>query len=95
MSTYQRLSVLDEMFLHLEGQNTHMHVGAAILFDGPPPDFNEFLEMARVRLQKVPRFRQKLAKVPFGLGRPVWVDDTHFNLEYHIRHTALPPPGND
>jgi WS/DGAT/MGAT family acyltransferase len=95
MSTYQRLTVLDEMFLHLEGQNTHMHVGAAILFEGPPPDFTEFLESARTRLQKVPRFRQKLAKVPFGLGRPVWVDDTHFNLEYHIRHTALPPPGND
>jgi WS/DGAT/MGAT family acyltransferase len=95
MATYQRLSVLDEMFLHLEGQNTHMHVGAVITFDGPPPDFGDFLEMARVRLQKVPRFRQKLAKVPFGLGRPIWVDDTHFNLEYHIRHTALPPPGNE
>ncbi|MGH2806548.1 MAG: WS/DGAT/MGAT family O-acyltransferase [Actinomycetota bacterium] len=95
MATYQRLTVLDEMFLHLEGPNTHMHVGAVITFDGPPPDFGDFLEMARVRLQKVPRFRQKLAKVPFGLGRPVWVDDTHFNLEYHIRHTALPPPGNE
>jgi WS/DGAT/MGAT family acyltransferase len=43
----------------------------------------------------VPRFRQKLATVPLGLGRPVWVDDTHFNLEYHVRHTALPPPGDE
>ncbi|MDQ3940275.1 MAG: wax ester/triacylglycerol synthase family O-acyltransferase, partial [Actinomycetota bacterium] len=95
MARYKRLSVLDEMFLHLEGPNTHMHVGAAITFEGPPPDFEEFLESARTRLQKVPRFRQKLATVPLGLGRPVWVDDTHFNLEYHIRHTALPAPGND
>ena len=95
MGKYQRLTVLDEMFLHLENQTSHMHVGAVLKFDGPPPDFQEFLEMARVRLQKVPRFRQKLRTVPFGVGRPVWVDDTHFNLEYHIRHTALPPPGND
>ena len=95
MARYERLSVLDEMFLHLEGHNTHMHVGAVIKFEGPPPDFREFLDMARLRLQKVPRFRQKLKTVPFGLGRPVWVDDTHFNLEYHIRHTALPPPGDE
>ncbi len=95
MASYERLSVLDEMFLHLENQTSHMHVGAVIKFEGPPPDFQEFLDMARLRLQKVPRFRQKLRTVPFGLGRPVWVDDTHFNLEYHIRHTALPPPGND
>jgi len=95
MTKYERLSVLDEMFLHLENHTSHMHVGAAIIFEGPPPDFHEFLDSARIRLQKVPRFRQKLRTVPFGLGRPVWVDDTHFNLEYHIRHTALPAPGND
>ena len=95
MAKHERLSVLDEMFLHLENHSSHMHVGAAIIFDGPPPDFQEFLDSARLRLQKVPRFRQKLRTVPFGLGRPVWVDDMHFNLEYHIRHTALPSPGND
>ena len=95
MATHERLSVLDEMFLHLENHSSHMHVGAAIIFEGPPPDFQEFLDSARLRLQKVPRFRQKLRTVPFSLGRPVWVDDMHFNLEYHIRHTALPSPGND
>ena len=95
MARYERLTVLDEMFLHLENQSSHMHVGAAIIFEGPAPDFQEFLDSARLRLQKVPRFRQKLRTVPFGVGRPVWVDDTHFNLEYHIRHTALPAPGND
>jgi WS/DGAT/MGAT family acyltransferase len=95
MSKYKRLSVLDELFLHLEGPNTHMHVGGAIVFDGPPPDYQEFLESAAKRLQLVPRFRQKLLMVPFSLGRPVWVDDPHFNIEYHVRHTALPAPGDD
>jgi WS/DGAT/MGAT family acyltransferase len=95
MARYERLSVLDELFLHLEGPNTHMHVGGMAIFEGPPPDYDEVLEMIRARLQMVPRFRQKLATVPFGVGRPVWVDDAHFNLEYHVRHTALPHPGDD
>jgi diacylglycerol O-acyltransferase len=94
MSRYERLSVLDELFLHLEGPNTHMHVGAAVLFEGPPPSYEDLLDGVRRKLQLVPRFRQKLMTVPLGLGRPVWVDDTHFNLEYHVRHTALPPPGD-
>lgn len=93
MSSFERLSVLDEMFLHLEGPNTHMHVAGVAVFDGDPPDYEVVLDMIRGRLQMVPRFRQKLATVPLGLGRPVWVDDPHFNLEYHVRHTALPPPG--
>jgi diacylglycerol O-acyltransferase len=94
MGGYQRLSVLDELFLHLEGPNTHMHVGGAAIFEGPPPDYEDVIHMVNSRLQKVPRFRQKLATVPLGLGRPVWVDDTHFNLEYHVRHTAMPQPGD-
>ena len=95
MARYERLRLLDELFLHLEGPNTHMHVGAACIFEGPPADFEDVLDMIDRRLPLVPRFRQKLATVPFGAGRPVWVDDTHFNLEYHVRHTALPAPGND
>ena len=95
MSGFERLTVLDELFLHLEGPNAHMHVGGAAVFEGPPPDYEDIIEMIRHRLQLVPRFRQKLAMVPFGLGRPVWIDDTHFNLEYHVRHTALPTPGDD
>jgi WS/DGAT/MGAT family acyltransferase len=94
MADYERLSVLDELFLHLEGDDTHMHVGGIAIFEGPPPDYEEVLEMVQSRLSQVPRFRQKLAFVPLGLGRPVWVDDTHFNLEYHVRHTALPQPGD-
>jgi WS/DGAT/MGAT family acyltransferase len=95
MSRFERLTVLDELFLHLEGPDTHMHVGGVAIFEGPPPDYEDVKDMIHRRLQMVPRFRQKLATVPLGLGRPVWVDDTHFNLEYHVRHTALPPPGDD
>jgi diacylglycerol O-acyltransferase len=94
MARYERLTVLDELFLHLEGPDSHMHVGGIAVFDGPPPDYEEIRDMIQRRLQMVPRFRQKLMTVPFGLGRPVWVDDTHFNLEYHVRHTALPAPGD-
>lgn len=94
MAKTERLSVLDELFLHLEGPDTHMHVGGIAIFEGPAPDYEEILDMVRGRLQLVPRFRQKLAFVPLGLGRPAWVDDTHFNLEYHVRHTGLPAPGD-
>lgn len=94
MSRYERLTVLDEMFLHLEGPDSHMHVGGVCIFEGPPPDYEDVCAMVQRRLQLVPRFRQKLAFVPLGVGRPVWVDDTHFNLEYHVRHTALPSPGD-
>src|SRR5918999_5575283 len=95
MSRYKRLGVLDEMFLHLEGHNTHMHVGGAAIFEGPPPAYEDLLEGFRQRLHLVPRFRQKLAFTPFGLARPAWIDDAHFNLEYHVRHTALPAPGGE
>ena len=95
MARLDHLSVLDELFVHLEGPNTHMHVGGVTIFEGPAPDYEEVLEMVRSRIHMVPRFRQKLAMVPLGLGRPVWVDDTHFNLEYHVRHTALPPLGDE
>jgi diacylglycerol O-acyltransferase / wax synthase len=94
MTKPERLRVLDELFLHLEGPNTHMHIGSVAIYEGPPPTYEEFLDQVETRLQRVPRFRQKLVTVPFGLGRPLWVDDTHFNPEYHIRHTALPSPGN-
>jgi diacylglycerol O-acyltransferase / wax synthase len=94
MARYERLTVLDELFLHMEGPDSHMHVGGTALFEGPPPDYEEFLDGVNKRLQHVPRFRQKLMTVPLGLGRPVWVDDTHFNIEYHVRHTALPAPGD-
>ena len=72
-----------------------MHVGAVMIFDGPPPGYVDFVNQVRGRLHLVPRYRQKLAIPPIETGRPVWIDDPSFNLEYHIRHTALPSPGSE
>jgi WS/DGAT/MGAT family acyltransferase len=72
-----------------------MHVASTTIFEGPAPTYDEFVEHLRSRLHLVPRFRQKLAFVPYGQGRPVWVDDPHLNLGYHVRHTALPSPGSE
>src|SRR2546423_2856630 len=90
-----RLSAVDAAFLHQEGPTTHMHIGGVIILEGPPPPFVELREHVRSRLPLVPRYRQKLAAPPFGLGRQLWVDDPAFNLDYHLRHTALPRPGGD
>jgi diacylglycerol O-acyltransferase / wax synthase len=88
-----RLTPVDASFLHQEGQNSHMHVGGLTIVEGPPPPMEEFLEQIRMRLHLVPRYRHKLAHTALDSGRPVWIDDPSFNLEYHVRHTALPTPG--
>jgi diacylglycerol O-acyltransferase / wax synthase len=90
-----RLSAVDASFLHQEGHTSHMHVGAVLVFEGPPPSYEDFCNQVRGRLHLVPRYRQKLAVPPLETGRPLWVDDASFNLEYHIRHTALPAPGSE
>ncbi len=94
-SHLDRLSSTDASFLHQEGQASHMHIGAVVIFEGPPPKFEDFLDHVRGRLHLVPRYRQKLASPPMETGRPLWVDDACFNLEYHVRHTALPTPGTE
>ncbi len=90
-----RLSAVDASFLAQEGTASHMHVGAVLVFDGAPPDFEHFLDDVRGRLHLVPRYRQKLATPPLETGRPLWVDDLTFNLEFHVRQTALPAPGSE
>jgi diacylglycerol O-acyltransferase / wax synthase len=72
-----------------------MHIGGVLLFEGPPPAFGDYLDHIRGRLHLVPRYRQKLATPPLETGRPLWVDDPSFNLEYHVRHAALPAPGSE
>jgi len=90
-----RLSGLDSSFLHLEKDGAHMHVASTTLFEGPAPEYVAFRDHIGSRLHRVPRFRQKLRFVPFGQGRPIWVDDPHLNLSYHVRHTSLPAPGSE
>src|SRR3954449_11878274 len=90
-----RLSAVDATFLAQERANSHMHVGAVLIFEGPAPAYDDFLTHTRARLHLVPRYRQKLASPPLETGRPLWIDDASFNLEYHVRHTALPGPGSE
>jgi diacylglycerol O-acyltransferase len=95
VSHHDRLTALDTGFLHLERSGAHMHVAAIFVFEGDPPAYDELVEAIESRMHLVPRYRQKLAHVPLGQGRPVWVDDPHFNARYHLRHSALPAPGSD
>ena len=95
MANKDRLTGLDSSFLHLERDATHMHVAGCSVFAGSAPTYDELVEAIDSRLHHVPRYRQRLAFVPLDQGRPVWVDDPHFNLRYHVRHTALPRPGGD
>ena len=89
-----RLSAIDASFLAQEKQSSHMHVGALVTFDGSAPSREELRAHLEGRLGRVPRYRQKLAFPPLEAGRPFWVDDPNFNLDYHVRHTALPKPGS-
>ena len=72
-----------------------MHVGALGIFEGPAPAHADFASHIESRLGLVPRYRQKLAFPRFEMGRPFWVDDPAFNLDYHVRNTALPGPGSE
>jgi diacylglycerol O-acyltransferase / wax synthase len=90
-----RLTSIDASFLHQEGAASHMHIGGVLIFDGPPPKFTDYLDHLRGRLHLVPRYRQKLVNPPLETGRPLWADDPSFNLEYHVRHAALPSPGTE
>jgi WS/DGAT/MGAT family acyltransferase len=95
MANRDRLTGLDSSFLHLEGDAAHMHVAACVIFEGRAPAYGDLVEQLSSRLHLVPRYRQRLAFVPLQQGRPVWVDDPHFNATFHVRHTALPRPGGE
>src|SRR6266851_4755514 len=92
---FERLSSLDSLFLELEDRTAHMHVGAVAVFEGKAPPYRDLLQLIEARLHRVPRYRQRVQFVPFKQGRPVWIDESQFDLEYHVRHTALPAPGGD
>ncbi|MGH3620329.1 MAG: WS/DGAT/MGAT family O-acyltransferase, partial [Sciscionella sp.] len=91
-----RLSALDASFLYVEESTSPMHVGAVAVLRRPRSgfDYDGLVEHIEQRLALVPRYRQKVAKVPGHLARPVWVDDTEFDINYHVRRSTLPNPGS-
>jgi diacylglycerol O-acyltransferase len=91
----QVLSPQDASFLHIEDDVTPMHIGTIGIFEGPAVRQEDIKSAIRCKLPLVPRYRQRVRFVPLDVGRPVWVDDPHFTLDYHVRHTALPAPGGD
>ena len=90
-----RLTPLDASFLHLEDESAPLHVAAMLIFEGPAPAYDDFVEHVESRLHLVPRYRQRLARVPLDQGRPVWVDDERFDVRFHVRATALPRPADE
>src|SRR5688500_14479904 len=90
-----RMSALDASFFYAESENTPMHVGSVAVFEGPAPSYGDVVRLLLSKLPLVPRYRQRVREVPLQLGRPVWVDDPHFQILYHVRHTAVPGPGSD
>lgn len=95
VETVDRLSTLDASFLHLERKVQPLHVGSALLFEGPAPSQDELTAAIESRLDLLPRYRQRVRRVPLDLGRPVWVDDPGFILEDHVRHATVPNPGDE
>jgi len=94
MARPDRLGMQDASFLYIEDDSSHMHIASVAIFEGPPPHHEEVEEMISSKLHHVPRYRQVVRFVPLEVGAPVWCDDPHFNLRYHVRHTALPSPGS-
>ncbi len=89
------LTPLDETFMYLERDNLPMHIGSLLILEGPHPSHRELLEFLEGRLDQLPRHRQIIGRIPLHLGPPAWLDDQHFDLQYHVRHTAVPAPGSD
>lgn len=89
-----RMSPLDAYFVYAEDDGVnHMHLGGLITLEGTPPAHDEVLAFVESRLVNIPRYRQVMKQVPWDLGRPVWLDDAHFDVSYNVRRTALPAPG--
>src|SRR5436190_6267341 len=87
------MSATDAGFYFAESPNTPLHVGSVSVFEGPAPSYGDLVRLLLGKLPQVPRYRQRVQPVPLHAGRPLWVDDEHFQILYHVRHTAVPRPG--
>lgn len=95
----EQLSALDTAFLNMETGSTPMHVGSVGIYDqstapGEELSFNDIVRYFENRLPKVPALRSRMVSVPMGLDYPYWISDPDFDVEFHLRHMALPHPGN-
>lgn len=92
-----RLSPEDASFLYLEDATTPMHVGGVAIFRETEAgfDYDRLVKLIRDRIALAPRYRQKIKHVPGNVGAPVWVDDSNFDVTFHVRRSALPRPGTD
>ena len=91
-----RLGPLDVSFLYFEDRDTPMNVGSVAVFQAPGGfDYEGLVDLIRDRIALVPRYRQRVRPIPGRLANPVWVDDQEFDLDYHVRRSALPKPGTD
>ena len=90
-----RLTSLDASFLYIETDEAPLNIGTVAIFDPPAGGFDHerLVKLIRRRLAFVPRYRQRIKFVPLGIFRPVWVDDTQFDVSFHVRRSALPKPG--
>src|SRR5436190_12308466 len=93
----RRLTGLDATFLYMETPNNHMHVASTAVFDPSTVpggySFDAVRALVENRLPLLPPFRWRLVEVPFGLHHPLWIEDPDFDLDFHIRSTAIPSPG--
>lgn len=95
----KQLGILDSAFINLEHPNTPQHVGGLGIYDqstapGGKVRFKEVIASFERKLKKLPLFRTRLVQVPGGYDRPYWVQDNNFDMEFHLRHIALPKPGD-
>jgi diacylglycerol O-acyltransferase len=91
----ERLTRLDASFLYLEEPDTPMHVGGVLILERPAGGVDALAALVAARLPLVPRYRQRVAEVPGHLANPVWVDNTEFDIAYHVRRSGLPRPGTE
>ena len=94
----RQLTGLDATFLALDSPTVYGHVGSMSVLDppihGPALTLQRLTELVESRLHLAPPFRWRLAEVPFGLDQPYWIEDPHFDIEFHVRELALPAPGD-
>ena len=86
----ERMGSLDAVFIAVEDSVNHMHIGSIGIFEGPAPSYEALRSLVAAKLQLVPRYRQRVREAPASVGRPLWIDDVDFDLDFHLRHTALP-----